>query len=252
MSRLITCDECGLEIGGSASFCKHCGASLSAGCPGPGPASAPSDNAGECCERCGARVDAHARFCKECGASVPPAPLPAVRRGRLPPRTVGSAREGRASSYGLAPLSRGTLLALIGSAVALAGCFLPLGSSGGQTASIFPDVSRETAAVLIFPLSCVAIALLALGTRRAAAGQRATLSGAVIAIASYYAPNAVFAVLGLLGVFPWPALSDAHVTIGAGTIALASGFTASLVGGFMLLRDAVRTAAQRPRAMESE
>jgi hypothetical protein len=129
------------------------------------------------------------------------------------------------------------MVAGIGGLVALAGCFLPLESVSGQNSALIPGGLRATDYVLIAPICAGAVAIMAWASRYGSVVQGSMLGGGVIAVSSPWTT------LFLLAMFAAFRASDIFGVrfgdgIGIGAIALAAGFAAALLGGFIVLYEA--------------
>jgi hypothetical protein len=215
------------------------------------------------CPHCGNAVGERAKFCNKCGEPFagtgagclkPPAPqkeLPprdfrraaaeqaSVRSRELPPREI--ARRVREPGAGtIAALAFGSKVAGLGGLVVLAGCFLPLASGVAENTSIIPALTKETAYALLVPLSALALAAMAWSAASAPPQSRAMLGGSVIALGSPWAVLCILLILAATKAIS--ALGEWGLGgggVGAGVFALAAGFVAAVVGGFIMLREAV-------------
>jgi len=248
------CERCGYQVGERAKFCKKCGtsaASSEVSIPGevqgpmpPGPAvevAAPAADS-QFCEYCRARVSVGVQFCKRCGRLVVgngAAIAGARRRERvLPPRELRRPT-GEAGARTVTTLPSGSKVAALGGLVALIGCFLPLASGVGENTSIVPALTKETAYALLAPLSAIAVAVMAWSAASGSPQSRVMLGGSVIALGSPWAVLWLLAILAATKAISALGPFGGGGGIGVGVFALAAGFAAAVVGGFIVLRESV-------------
>jgi len=208
------------------------------------------------CPTCRGDASISAKYCKYCGADLvalpqdlpvsapvtePPEPRGEVRRKphSLPPRELRRPTpEGKASPT--RTLSLGSKVAALGGLIGLAGCFLPLLASGvGENTSIIPALTRHSAYALLAPLSALAVALMAWAAASGAAESRVMLGGGVIALGSPWVVLWVMAIFAATKVVSELGPFSGGAAVGVGAIALALGFACGVIGGFMILREAV-------------
>ena len=124
--------------------------------------------------------------------------------------------------------------------MALAGCFLPLASGVGENTSIVPALTKETAYALLAPLSALALAIMAWSAASAPPESRVMLGGSVIALGSPWAVLWILLILAatkaISALGQWGLGGGG---LGVGVFALAAGFVAAVVGGFIVLRESV-------------
>lgn len=252
---MAQCEKCRREINPSAKFCKYCGASAtpsersdSGQAQKPAAVRLPLQDSAQVagfqyCEHCRARISVGAQFCKRCGKPAPGAAVAvveeaAVKPRRLPPREIRRPiREPGART--ISALPAGSKVAALGGLVALAGCLLPLASGVGENTSIVPALTKETAYALLAPLSALALAIMAWSAASAPPESRVMLGGTVIALGSPWAVLWILAILAATKAFSALGPFGGGGGIGVGVFALAAGFVAAVVGGFIVLRESV-------------
>lgn len=259
------CSRCQTPADGRARFCNRCGTTLR------------TEELARHCEQCSARIAVGASFCNQCGHRVgapveavpvePAAPEPvelvssaveigpleevAVDAGEdtrspewelpgreLPPRRLPRQRaEGEPARAAGWPM--GSLIADLGALVALIGCFLPLAQSMGESVSLVPSVAEEFSYAYIVPASAIIIALVAWAGTVGSTKSRVSNGGAVIAVSSPWTVLFVLVILGATRALGYLGPLSFGTDIGIGLIALAVGFGMALIGGFMILQNAV-------------
>jgi len=242
----IRCQNCGKMVPDTAKFCKHCGSDITAS-----PLARVSLGANavgakmQFCENCRSQMPADAKFCNKCGkqvgtpVEVAVAPAP-PRPRQIPQRQIERpAREPGERSVSSLPI--GNKVAGIGGLVALAGCFLPLASGlGSQGSNIIPSAVNEVPQMLVVPLCAVALAVMSWSASAGTIKSKIMLGGGVIGISSPFAVVLILIILGanqiMSGLGPLGGLGG----IGVGAFALALGFAAGVVGGFMVLHENTR------------
>jgi len=250
-----TCGECNREIDEAAKFCKYCGAAVAVEVlprvVGEAPEEPTIDQVLHYCERCGTALIGPAEFCKRCGTPVPGAARVGARE--LPPRELRRPTEERALPRRLpAMVGPGSIVAGIGGALALVGCFVPLATGAGENISIIPHMTSETEYALIAPASCAALVVIALLTLAGGREQRVMLGGVVIALSSPWVVLWTLSMLATARVIAGLGPFSGDATIGPGWVALSAGFWAGLVGGFVILWESVRARQRSARSSEAE
>ena len=235
------CVRCGSSTRASARFCTRCGAELA-----HGPARV------QPCGQCGAHLPVSASFCTRCGHELAagehgeaerapqvleatPEEEPLAGGRQLPPRRLPRRAPEPAAARGW-PL--GSLVADLGAAIALLGCFLPLAHGIDESTSLIPSVTNQFGYAYAVPACAILVALMAWAATGGRGETRARSGGGVIAVSS---PWLVFFALTMLAAtrvdqFLGPRSFGAG--IGIGLVALTVGFGTSLVGGFLILEDA--------------
>lgn len=254
----MICPSCSKQTSDTAKFCKHCGADVVRERIATAPQEPPTPAANVC--GCGALLAANAKFCTGCGASVTdsqpsrqqvwqPAPgpqrRPVERSQRVQSRTQGSPIPESVSSA-VKNLSKGGKIAAAGGGLALIGCFLPLEANAGMEATIVRGIG-EVGQLVIVPLSAVALTVMALLATVGNATRRANLGGATIAVGSPWAVVLLVVILAANKVISGLGMFAMGASVGVGMLLLAAGFATGVVGGFMILNEAVATAIDSRR-----
>jgi hypothetical protein len=142
-------------------------------------------------------------------------------------------------------LTAGSKVQAAGAFVALVGCFLPIFSGASHGVSIVPDMISRSLYVLLLPLGCVLLCMLSAFAAGSNQADRMTVGGLSIALASPLAVVSLALVAAapqLAGMFGEPA---AGTGVGAGSIVLALGSLASLVGAFLVLKESLLSRLQQ-------
>jgi hypothetical protein len=222
-------------LGSTASFCNQCGHRAGA----PVEAAAPEAAPPEPVELVSGVVEVgppeEAPFDTGEDTRSPEWELP----GRdLPPRELPRRRaEGepaRASGW-----PAGSVIADLGALVALIGCFLPLGQIMGESISLVPSVAEEFSYAYAVPASAIIVAILAWAGTTGSVQNRVSNGGGVIAVSSPWTVLFVLVILGATRALGYVGQFNLGTDIGIGLIALAVGFGMALIGGFMILQNAV-------------
>jgi len=235
------CNRCGEPVGasGSSRRCEDCGAALPAGarfCTACGHERGDSSELAPDVDRHDSLVPAAEEFAEDLdGESVAMAPEEdSLPLAHLPPRRLPRGVSG-ASAPKSSGMPTGSLLADVGAAVSIIGCFLPLASGMGEHVSLIPSVTREFSHAYVVPVSAILIAIMAWAGATGSKRNRLLNGGGVIAVSSPWTAMFLLALLATVraqGFFGWLNLGD---NIGPGAIALPLGFALSLLGGFLIL-----------------